>query len=157
MFVVSLIGAAYMGFSLVELGTHDKIIHFLTFLILTSEFYFIFNVSTHSLLRLLRVVTLGVCTIGASVFLELVQNVLNPKRVFDVYDILYNVIGSFTGLLLVSVFDIYRMKKRRRNRVRIVEIELEESITNPTPSENSDYHDYINVRMNDPSKVTTSV
>lgn len=140
-----------MGFGLVQFSEYDKVVHYVTFLVLTGEFYYMFDVSTHSLLRMLRYVTMFTCTFSASVFLEVVQGVLNPSRVFDYYDIVYNVAGSFTGLILATLFDMYRFRKRRNNRVRIVEIELEEGITNPPSPET--YNDYVNVKINDATPV----
>ena len=49
-------------------------------------------------LKVLRNITLIICTFGGSVGLEIIQNLVNPKRVFDVYDIVANILGSLLGL-----------------------------------------------------------
>lgn len=94
-----MIAAGYLGFALIHL-VHDKLIHFATFAILTAEFYFIFNTKA---VKLLRLITLMICTLGASVLLEMIQHIVNPARVFDVKDIYCNVGGSIVGLL-ASIF-----------------------------------------------------
>lgn len=115
---MSLIGAGYLGFALIQLP-HDKLIHFSTFLILTVEFYFLFD-TNHKSLKTLRYITLLVCTFGGSIALEIIQSLVNLHRVFDLYDILFNVLGSSLGVLICSVCDTWLAKKQRRNRYRLL-------------------------------------
>ena len=114
MLVVTLAAAAYLGFSLVLLG-HDKAIHYATFLALTAEFYMVFD-TQHKLLRTVRLVTFIVCTVICSVVLEIIQPYVNPKRIFDLKDIVANVTGSLTGLALCSGYDYYTIRRLRANR-----------------------------------------
>ncbi|OBA20147.1 hypothetical protein METBIDRAFT_16165, partial [Metschnikowia bicuspidata var. bicuspidata NRRL YB-4993] len=90
-FCTSLLLAAYLGFSLIALG-HDKAIHFVTFFILTAEFYFLWE--THRPWKL----TVATMTLGAGVLLEYVQTIVNPNRTFDYVDIVYNVHGSLLAV-----------------------------------------------------------
>lgn len=93
MFVVSLVVAAYLGFALIHLP-HDKVVHFVTFGVLTAEFYWLWRLPVN----VVRVATVLVCTLTAAVMSEVVQGLINPQRVFDAGDIYANVTGSLTGL-----------------------------------------------------------
>lgn len=95
-FVATLLVAAYLGFALVSFG-YDKALHFLVFGILTAEFYFLFEI------RKPWKLTLVVMTFGASISLEFLQNLVNPKRIFDYEDILYNIMGSAIALVICVV------------------------------------------------------
>lgn len=90
---MSLVVAAYLGFALVQLP-HDKVVHFVTFGVLTAEFYWLWRLP----LRVVRVATVVVCTVMAAVVSEVVQGMINPRRVYDAGDIYANVIGSLTGI-----------------------------------------------------------
>ena len=125
-FVISLIVAGYLGFALIELTNHDKLLHFLTFLVLTVEFYFIFD-TNHKSLKTLRYITLLVCTFAGSILLEVIQSLVNTTRVFDSMDIVYNVVGSFLGVILSSSYDVWAVKRQKKNRFRQVrEVVIEE-------------------------------
>lgn len=97
---------------------HDKLIHFTTFATLTIEFYFVFETKS---LRTLRAFTFLICTCGASISLEIIQHVVNPKRIFDIVDIFYNVGGSLIGLVLSVLVQQFRKKRRVVNHVEIEE------------------------------------
>lgn len=86
--------------------------HFLTFMILTAEFFFIFNTKRKEL-KMLRYITLLVCTGGASIGLEILQSLVNPTRVFDIYDILCNIAGSLVGVGVSSGYLMWVMKNKR--------------------------------------------
>lgn len=123
MFGVSLCAAAYLGFALLHLG-HDKAIHFTTFFILTAEFYFIWE--THRPWKL----SFLVMTLGASISLEFVQGFVNPSRVFDPMDIVYNVHGSVLALVACSVA-LTALARRRR------------------PAQDDEVDGYVQVNMSD--------
>lgn len=146
-------GAGYLGFALIHLP-HDKLIHFTTFCILTIDFYFIFDTHYKSL-KILRGVTLVICTFGGSVSLEIIQNVVNPSRVFDVYDILANILGSLFGLGLSIGFMAWRKNTARQERVRYRQLNTqiigqddeedgEDSEINISTNE-----DYVNIQLQD--------
>lgn len=111
---MSLIGAGYLGFALIHLE-YDKVIHFTTFLILTIEFYFIFDTKNK---KLIRIITIVICTCGASIGLELIQHLINSQRIFDIFDILYNVCGSSIGLLIACIVHNWRISKMRQEKQR---------------------------------------
>ena len=129
-FCATLLLAAYLGFSLIQLN-HDKAIHFTTFFILTAEFFFLWKV-----FRPWKF-TFVVMTLGASILLEYVQNFINHNRRFDYVDILYNVHGSGLALAMCCLV------ARRRTHI---EIERESSPVTPTTS---DGEDYVDIRMDD--------
>lgn len=124
LFCITLLGAAYLGFSLIHLG-HDKAIHFTTFFILTSEFYCLWD-----LFRPWKITFVCMC-LGASIGLEYLQNFINSARVFDYMDIAYNVAGS--ALALVSCVAVHTYKRRQRY----------------TPIESDEVDGFVNVRMSE--------
>ena len=150
-FILSLLLAGYLGFALIHLP-HDKLIHFLTFFILTMEFYFIFDTKNKSL-KVLRLVTLVVCTFGASIGLEIVQSLINPARVFDVYDILFNVLGSLLGLGLSSGYQTWMVRRARLKRIRYrqlqTDVQEQSSDIDDPPNE-----EYVNIQMKDVGNAT---
>lgn len=139
-----MIAAGYLGFSLIHLN-HDKLIHFVTFFILTIQFYFIFDSKLKSL-KILRYLTFLICTIGLSVGLEIIQSIVNPKRVFDIYDIFCNVLGSMLAIVLAIIYQHLVLKNKRKNRARkqppIIE-DPEESSSDITEE------DYVTIQMDD--------
>ncbi|EGW32414.1 uncharacterized protein SPAPADRAFT_153310 [Spathaspora passalidarum NRRL Y-27907] len=112
LFILTLVGAGYLGFASIHLP-YDKTIHFFTFTILTMEFYLIFN-TKHKTSTILRLITFLVCTCGASISSEIIQNVVNPSRVFDVYDILFNMAGSLWGLIVCCVVQDWKMQRNKK-------------------------------------------
>ncbi|CAO3593760.1 unnamed protein product [Absidia cylindrospora] len=90
---------------------NDKVLHFSTFCILSVCLYFLWNLSFKRNL----ILTCGILfflTIGS----EFIQGLL-PYRTFDWYDILANVLGSTTGLLLAFICD-YAWKARKEQNWR---------------------------------------
>lgn len=126
--------AAYLGFALIQLH-HDKAMHFWAFLVLTVEFYFIF-VTKRKELKILRYATFLICTVGASIGLEILQNMVNPTRVFDVNDIICNFTGSLVGLGLASGYLNWSLKRQRSQNLYHQQIE---PVTENTRTEGEDY------------------
>lgn len=106
--MISLGLAAYLGFALVHLP-HDKIIHFTTFFILTLEFYWLWKLPT----KYVRLLTVTVCTLMASVVSEMVQGMINPSRVYDVGDIYANIAGSFSAIIVSEVVGLFTKREKR--------------------------------------------
>ncbi|CAH6719240.1 hypothetical protein CLIB1444_02S04038 [[Candida] jaroonii] len=128
-FIVTLIGAGYLGFSSIELP-HDKLIHFITFFLLTLEFFFIFQTKK---IKQLIYITFIICTLGGSIASEFLQNFINPSRIFDINDIFYNVGGSIVALIISGVSSSWN-RRRRYKRLDREDVETEE---------------YININMQD--------
>lgn len=114
-FVFLLLIAGYAGLSTLQLDyyVNDKVLHFITFFVLTIVFYWILDTNRRRTLNL----TLAVCTGALGVGSEFVQGVLPNGRVFDVFDIVANVVGSLCGLGLCSWYH-KRMLERKRERQR---------------------------------------
>lgn len=64
----------------------------------------------------MRYITLLVCSVGAGVGLEILQNIVNPIRVFDINDIICNISGSLAGVGVSSMYLIWAMKNKRSQR-----------------------------------------
>ncbi|KAI3319013.1 hypothetical protein HD806DRAFT_299935 [Xylariaceae sp. AK1471] len=105
--------AGYAGLSSLQLGhiIDDKVLHTLTFFILTVVFYWVIDTTRRRTLNL----TLVVCTLTFGVGSEFLQHFLPNGREFDLYDILANVVGSVAALALCSWYH-QRMLERKRQR-----------------------------------------
>lgn len=69
---------------------------------------------------MVRLLTLAVCTIGGGIFSELIQLVINSTRIFDLHDIIANILGSLTGLLGCTIYEHYAIKWAKARRSRAV-------------------------------------
>ncbi|CAK7208962.1 hypothetical protein SCUCBS95973_000290 [Sporothrix curviconia] len=113
-FFLLLVVAGYAGLSSLQLGgiVNDKILHFVTFFVLTVAFYWIVDTSRRRTLNM----ALAVCTGGLGVGSEVIQGLLpNNGRVFDAMDIVANILGSLAALGLCSWYH-KRMLERKRHR-----------------------------------------
>ncbi len=90
---------------------NDKVLHLLTFFLLTVAFYWILDTNRRRTLN----VTLIVCTACLGVGSEFLQALLPNGREFDLFDIVANVVGSLVGLGLCSLYH-KRMLERKRLR-----------------------------------------
>ncbi|KAK7968976.1 hypothetical protein PG984_000261 [Apiospora sp. TS-2023a] len=105
--------AGYVGLSSLQLNyyVNDKVLHLFTFFLLTVVFYWIVDTNRRRTLHL----TLVVCTAVLGVGSEFLQGFLPNGRVFDLYDIVANVVGSLLGLALCNWYH-KRMLERKRSR-----------------------------------------
>ncbi|KAG6131175.1 hypothetical protein E4U22_002444 [Claviceps purpurea] len=112
-FLLLLLIAGYAGLSKLQLGglVNDKVVHLITFFILTIVFYWIVDTNRRRTLNM----TLVVCTLCLGVGSEFVQSILPNDREFDLYDIVANLVGSLAGLGLCSLYH-KRMLERKRNQ-----------------------------------------
>jgi hypothetical protein len=96
-----------------QLGDYvnDKVLHFITFFLLTVVFYWVVDTNRRRTLNM----TLFLCTVVLGVGSEFVQSFLPNDRDFDLYDIVANVIGSLAGLGLCTWYH-KRMLERKRQR-----------------------------------------
>lgn len=108
-----LLAAAYAGLTSLQLGDYvnDKVLHTLTFFILSVVFYWIVDTNRRRTLHM----TLVVCTLVLGVGSEFVQSFLPNDRDFDIYDIAANVVGSVAGIGLCAWYH-KRMLERKRHR-----------------------------------------
>lgn len=112
-FLLLLLLAGYAGLTSLQLGQYvnDKVLHFITFFVLTVVFYWIVDTNRRRTLNM----TLVVCTLVLGVGSEFVQSFLPNDRDFDLYDIVANVLGSLLGVGLCTWYH-KRMLDRRRQR-----------------------------------------
>lgn len=105
--------AAYAGLTKLQLGhlINDKLLHFITFFILTVVFYWIVDTNRRRTINM----TLVVCTLILGVGSEFLQSFLPNDRDFDMYDIVANIVGSLLGLGMCSWYH-RRMLDRRRQK-----------------------------------------
>ncbi|PBP19734.1 VanZ like family protein [Diplocarpon rosae] len=103
--------AAYVGLSSLHISTifNDKVLHTLTFFILTTCFYWILDTSRRRTLHL----TLVTCTLALGIGSEFLQGFLPNGRNFDFFDIVANLVGSLAAIGLSSWYHI-RMLERKR-------------------------------------------
>ncbi|KXJ90775.1 hypothetical protein Micbo1qcDRAFT_164434 [Microdochium bolleyi] len=124
--------AAYAGLSTLQLGAYvnDKVLHAVTFFILTVVFYWIIDTNRRRTLNL----TLAVCTLGLGVGSEFLQAAIPNGREFDLYDIIANVVGSATGLALCTWYHTRMLERKRQTRYQsvpgqdVTDVELGEGI-----------------------------
>lgn len=148
MFLLSLLIAGYLGFALIHLG-HDKLLHFVTFFILTVEFYFVFDIRYKSI-KILRYITFVICTLCGSVGLEIIQSLVNPKRVFDIYDISSNFVGSLLGLLFSTAFQALRVRRAKNKRLQYKKtkpVAFDDQESNA--ADDHETEEYVNIQMQD--------
>ncbi|OLN94294.1 Uncharacterized protein C11E3.10 [Colletotrichum chlorophyti] len=113
-FFALLLVAGYAGLTSLQLGQYvnDKVLHFLTFFLLTIVFYWILDTNRRRTLNL----TLTVCTFVLGVGSEFLQGFLPNGREFDFYDIIANIVGSLAGLGLCSWYHKRMLDRRRRTK-----------------------------------------
>lgn len=100
--------ALYMGLADLSLP-NDKLIHFTAFFIITGLVYWTFDVSnTRTVMKL----TFMSCTLCGSIGSEFLQSLLTTRQ-FDVFDILYNILGSALALG-ISVYLHKRLLEKRK-------------------------------------------
>jgi len=114
-FICLLLIDAYLGLSSLQLSGHinDKVLHFVTFFILTICFYWIIDTSRRRNLN----ITLTVCTAVLGVGSEFLQGLIPDNgRDFDLYDIFANVAGSLAALGLSSWYHKRMLERKRINK-----------------------------------------
>jgi len=111
-FGVLILAAAYLGLApstIPTISQSDKVLHFVTFFLLTICFYWILETNKRRNLQL----TLLVCTLVLGVGSEVAQGLLPNGRAFDIFDIAANIAGSLAGLG-ASLWYHKRMLERKR-------------------------------------------
>ena len=110
-FVFLLLATAYLGLSSLQLEpfVNDKVLHAITFFILTTCFYWILDTTRRRNLNFTLLVCPGILGIGS----EVLQGFLPNGRVFDLFDIAANIVGSLAAVALSSWYH-KRMLERKR-------------------------------------------
>ncbi|KAI1080386.1 hypothetical protein F5B20DRAFT_111100 [Whalleya microplaca] len=106
--------AGYAGLSSLQLGgvVNDKVLHVLTFFLLTTVFYWIVDTNRRRTLNL----TVVVCTLGLGLGSEFLQGFLPNGRDFDPLDIVANLAGSALALALCSWYHLRMLERKRLRR-----------------------------------------
>lgn len=106
--------AGYAGLSSLQLDTivNDKVLHLVTFFLLTVAFYWIIDTNRRRTLNL----TVVVCTLCLGVGSEFLQGFLPNGRDFDPYDIVANLVGSLAALGLCSWYHLRMLERKRLRR-----------------------------------------
>ncbi|KAJ5808393.1 hypothetical protein N7474_009662 [Penicillium riverlandense] len=100
-----------------QLQTHDKFLHLITFFLLSLAFYWIIDTSRRRTVNL----TLVVCTLGLGVGSEFLQGLLPNDRVFDLFDLIANVVGSLGAIGLSGWYHKRMLERRRKSRFGLME------------------------------------
>ncbi|KAF1987613.1 hypothetical protein K402DRAFT_445765 [Aulographum hederae CBS 113979] len=111
-FGVLLLLAGYLGLAPVTLPSwnqSDKVLHFVTFFLLTLCFYWIIETNRRRTLQF----TIFGCTLVLGVGSEIAQALLPNGREFDPYDIVANAIGSLAAVGICTWYH-KRMIERKR-------------------------------------------
>ncbi|KAL4906030.1 hypothetical protein BDW74DRAFT_177059 [Aspergillus multicolor] len=119
-FVFLLILSAYIGLLPhsespsvpANLQPNDKLLHVVTFFLLSLVFYWIPDTSRRRTLHL----TLVVCTLALGVGSEILQGILPNGRSFDPFDLLANIVGSLGAVGLCSWYHRRMLERRRKSR-----------------------------------------
>lgn len=90
---------------------NDKLVHLSVFFIETYLYLKIFPKFNVTIMKKIKFNTahlfLSTCILGGCVFSEFLQHWINPNRSFDLYDMLFNIIGSSLGYLLHTYIHDY--------------------------------------------------
>ncbi|KAF5876722.1 uncharacterized protein Bfra_003128ia [Botrytis fragariae] len=99
-FLFLLLLAGYAGLTSIQVDAviNDKVLHTITFFILTVVFYWILDTSRRRNLNFTLIICTGILGIGS----EFLQGFLPNGRTFDFYDIVANIVGSLAGVALCS-------------------------------------------------------
>ncbi|KAM3070031.1 hypothetical protein ACMFMG_003937 [Clarireedia jacksonii] len=110
-FLFLLLLSGYAGLTSVQVDAvvNDKVLHTVTFFILTVVFYWILDTTRRRTLNFTLIVCTGILGVGS----EFLQAFLPNGRTFDFYDIVANLVGSLGGVALCSWYHL-RMLERKR-------------------------------------------
>ncbi|TID13962.1 VanZ domain protein [Venturia nashicola] len=114
-FGVLFLASAYLGLApstIPSYGQSDKVLHFVTFFLLTLSFYWILEIGRRRNLH----ITFFACTLVLGVGSEIVQGLLPNGRLFDPLDILANVFGSLLALALNTWYHKRMLERKRASK-----------------------------------------
>lgn len=113
-FILLLLASAYLGLSSIQISplVDDKVLHVVTFFILTTTFYWILDTTRRRIFNFTLIVCTGILGVGS----EFLQGFLPNGRIFDAYDILANLVGSATSLGICTWYHKRMLERRRAAR-----------------------------------------
>ncbi|EGC40763.1 VanZ domain-containing protein [Histoplasma capsulatum var. duboisii H88] len=95
-----------------SLQPNDKVLHLVTFFLLSLTFYWVLDTTRRRTLHL----TIIVCTMCLGIGSELVQALLPNGRSFDPFDVLSNIVGSLCAVSLCTWYHKRMLERRRKAR-----------------------------------------
>ncbi|KAK2800193.1 hypothetical protein FQN51_006269 [Onygenales sp. PD_10] len=98
--------------STIPLQPNDKVLHLLTFFLLSLTFYWILDTTRRRTLHL----TIITCTMTLGIGSELLQAILPNDRSFDPFDVLANIVGSLSAVGLCTWYHKRMIERRRKAR-----------------------------------------
>ncbi|MCJ1287820.1 hypothetical protein MMC26_007172 [Xylographa opegraphella] len=106
--------AAYAGLTPLEVSpTNDKVLHILTFFVLTLTFYWSVEAPRRFLLKIVFITCALVLGVGS----EFLQAALPNGRFFDALDIAANLVGSVVALAICSWYHGRILERKRRRKL----------------------------------------
>ncbi|KAF2200545.1 hypothetical protein GQ43DRAFT_346858, partial [Delitschia confertaspora ATCC 74209] len=110
--IAALAGFSPSEYQLPQYKQSDKLLHFITFFLVTVTFYWILETSRRKVVQL----TISVCTIGLGLSSEIIQSLLPNGRQFDPYDIVANILGSGLAVALCNWYHKRMLERKRAAR-----------------------------------------
>ncbi|WEW55190.1 hypothetical protein PRK78_000619 [Emydomyces testavorans] len=95
-----------------SLQPNDKVVHFITFFVLSVAFYWILDTTRRRILHL----TVIVCTLVLGIGSEIIQSSIPNGRTFDPFDVLANIVGSLGAVGLCTWYHKRMLERRRKAR-----------------------------------------
>jgi len=114
-FIFLLFAAGYAGLTSLQVDGvfNDKILHLVTFFVLTTCFYWILDTTRRRNLNFALLVCTGVLGVGS----EILQGFLPNGRTFDFYDIVANIVGSLAAIGLSSWYHMRMLERKRKAKL----------------------------------------
>ncbi|PGH19336.1 hypothetical protein AJ80_03976 [Polytolypa hystricis UAMH7299] len=94
------------------LQPNDKLLHLLSFFLLSLTFYWVLDTSRRRTLHL----TIIICTMILGIGSELLQALLPNDRSFDPFDVLANIVGSLSAVGLCTWYHKRMLERKRKAR-----------------------------------------
>ncbi|KAK2871850.1 hypothetical protein FQN49_002761 [Arthroderma sp. PD_2] len=94
------------------LQVNDKVLHLITFFLLSLAFYWVLDTTRRRTLHL----SLIVCTLVLGIGSEIVQAFIPNGRSFDPFDILANLVGSLAAIGLCTWYHKRMLERKRKAR-----------------------------------------
>lgn len=110
--VAALAGFSPSQYNIPTYKQSDKVLHFITFFLVTILFYWILETNRRRVLQL----TFIVCPLSLGFGSEIIQSILPNGRDFDYYDILANITGSLLAMVLCNWYHKRMLERKRAAR-----------------------------------------
>lgn len=95
-----------------SLKLNDKLLHLITFFLLSMTFYWILDTTRRRTLH----ITMVVCTLALGIGSEVLQALVPNGRSFDPFDVLANIVGSLGAVGMCTWYHKRMMERKRKSR-----------------------------------------